>query len=230
MFFLILACAPAPEPDPVVAVVPVAQPPAPPAPAAAPEPDVPTFDGATRPLTDAERAAMTGVTWHPGCPVDLDALAAVQVTHWWDDRPHQGLLVVHADHAEGVLGVFRALFDARFPIERVEPAVAFGGSDDAMMDANNTSAFNCRAITGGSAYSEHSYGHALDLNPRINPYVRGDLVLPESGRPHVDRDPTVPGLIVADDAVVQAFAGIGWSWGGAWTRLKDYQHFSATGK
>ena len=230
MLFWILACAPVPDAPPPAPTAPHVDPaPAPPTPVQA-EPAVPTFRGATRPLTDAEKTAMTGVTWHEGCPVPLDALAAVELTHWWDDAEREGLLVVHVDHAEGVLGVFRTLYDARFPIERVEPAVAFGGSDDAMMDANNTSAFNCRAITGGTAYSEHSYGHALDLNPRINPYVSGRLVLPESGRPYLERDPSVPGLIVHDDVVVRALAEIGWSWGGYWTRLKDYQHFSATGK
>ena len=35
-------------------------------------------------------------------------------------------------------------------------------------------------------------------------------------------------MIHPDDAAVQAFATIGWSWGGNWTTLKDYQHFSLT--
>ena len=98
------------------------------------------------------------------------------------------------------------------------------------MAANNTSAFNCRKKTGGKSWSEHSYGAAIDVNTIQNPYVRGARVLPPAGRPYVDRDPTVPGLIVAEGAVVKAFRDIGWKWGGHWRSLKDYQHFSASGK
>jgi D-alanyl-D-alanine carboxypeptidase len=35
---------------------------------------------------------------------------------------------------------------------------------------------------------------------------------------------------VEGDAVVAAFASIGWEWGGNWVSLKDYQHFSASGR
>ena len=37
-------------------------------------------------------------------------------------------------------------------------------------------------------------------------------------------------MIHAGDAVVDAFAARGWSWGGYWSSLKDYQHFSTTGR
>nr|WP_235738874.1 M15 family metallopeptidase [Nocardioides alcanivorans] len=37
-------------------------------------------------------------------------------------------------------------------------------------------------------------------------------------------------MITADDPVVQAFARIGWGWGGSWNSLKDYQHFSASNR
>ena len=107
---------------------------------------------------------------------------------------------------------------------------AFGGSDDASMAANNTSAFNCRKATGGTSWSEHSYGRAIDVNPVQNPYVKGSLVLPQSGSAYVDRSRTIPGMIRAGDAVVRAFAAQGWAWGGTWTSLKDYQHFSTTGR
>ena len=30
--------------------------------------------------------------------------------------------------------------------------------------------------------------------------------------------------------VVRAFGSIGWSWGGEWQSLKDYQHFSQNGR
>ena len=65
------------------------------------------------------------------------------LTHWgFDGRIRRGELVVHVDDAEGVVGAFRALFDARFPIEQVRLVDDFGGDDDRSMAANNTSAFN----------------------------------------------------------------------------------------
>lgn len=143
----------------------------------------------------------------------------------FDGADHTGALIVHRDWAEAVLGVFDRIHRAGFPIQRIEPVSAYGGSDDASMAANNTSAFNCRPVTGGSSWSNHSYGTAIDLNPIQNPYVRGTTILPPSGAAYAhDRSPR-QGVITAGDAVVSAFGSIGWSWGGNWTSLKDYQHF-----
>ena len=107
----------------------------------------------------------------------------------------------------------------------------FGADDAASMAANNTSAFNCRGIDGRpGAWSEHSYGWAIDVNPVQNPWVRGSQVDPPSGAPYVDRTLQTPGMVHADDGVVQAFRSIGWAWGGYFRNAKDYQHFSATGR
>lgn len=169
-------------------------------------------------------------TWRPGCPVGPEWLRRLTVTYrGFDGLEHQGTLIVHLDHVRNVVNVFSQLYAMDFPIERMEPVDAFGGSDDASMAANNTSAFNCRAVTGGTGWSEHSFGWALDINPVQNPYVRGATVLPPAGREHLTRT-AAPGRILAGDAVVQAFAAIGWSWGGAWTSPRDYQHFSATNR
>lgn len=98
---------------------------------------------------------------------------------------------------------------------------AFGADDDASMAADNTSAFNCRPITGGGGWSLHSYGVAIDINPRENPYVSGSLVLPPEGAAYLDRSAAVPGLIRAGDPVVAR----GFAWGGYWSDPIDYQHF-----
>lgn len=189
------------------------------------------FHGTARPLTDAERAAMTGVVWEPACPVGLDALVVLELTHH-DGRggTPTGRLVVHADVADDLVGVFRGLYQARFPIASMLPAEHFGGDDDRSMAANNTVAFHCRNVAGTSVWSEHATGRALDLNPLWNPWVRGHQVDPEAGRPWADRSRQAPGMVHAGDAVVQAFAAIGWGWGGTWTRSQDHQHFSASGK
>ena len=238
LVMLLLACSggaeveapPEPAVSPVAETAPAAEPP-PPVEAA-----VPKYSAKVRPLSEAERAAMTGVTWTEGCPLSLDQLRVVELNHWKlsdqgeVDGVAEGLLVVAEEHAVGVAAVFQSLFKAEFPLTSVRPAHEFGGDDDVMMRQNNTSAFNCRAIKGTDTYSEHSYGHAIDVNPLRNPWVQGDKVDPPEGSAFVARDASVPGVIVEDGPVVAAFAKIGWRWGGLWTRSLDYQHFSASGK
>lgn len=70
----------------------------------------------------------------------------------------------------------------------------------------------------------------LDLNPFQNPFRRDDLVLPELAGSYLDRGWRRPGMITADGVVTRTFTRIGWSWGGGFQSLKDYQHFSATGR
>ncbi|WP_082570523.1 M15 family metallopeptidase [Cellulomonas sp. Root485] len=169
-------------------------------------------------------------SWRPGCPVPLEDLRYVTVTHRdFDGEKAQGELVVHADAAEDMVTVFRALFDAGYPVRSMRLVDDFGASDDASMDADNTSAFNCRAITGGTGWSEHAYGRAIDVNPVENPYVSGSSVGPSAGRAFVSR-PDRPGVIHDGDEVVRAFAAVGWLWGGDWDSPVDYQHFSPSGR
>lgn len=134
-----------------------------------------------------------------------------------------------ASLAEEVVAIMNDLYDARFPIERMEPVDVYDGDDDLSMAANNTSAFNCRPVTGGSSWSEHSYGRAIDINPLVNPYVRGSTVLPPEGAQYADRSLSATGMIHGGDQVVDAFAAQGWKWGGYWDSPIDYQHFSTTG-
>jgi hypothetical protein len=106
-----------------------------------------------------------------------------------------------------------------------------GADDFASIEADNTSAFNCRLRTGSTTeFSQHSYGTAIDLNPLRNPYVgtSGTTSHPASV-PYLERSPR-PGVITGDGPVVAAFREIGWSWGGDWSTVKDYQHFSLSGR
>ena len=107
----------------------------------------------------------------------------------------------------------------------------FAGSDDASMDADNTSGFNCRlAVTSGPAqWSVHAFGKAIDVNPVENPYLEGGRVLPHAGAAFVNRNDVRPGMAVLGSPLNVAFAAAGWQWGGGWTGSPDYQHFSASG-
>jgi len=189
------------------------------------DPMLPAFASSIAPVSAAELSS----SWRAGCPVGPERLRMVTVSYVdFAGVSGTGRIVVRDDVADAVVAIFARLYDLRYPIARMEPVEAYGGSDDASMDADNTSAFNCRKTTGGSSYSEHSYGTAIDINPIENPYVKGSTVLPEAGRAFVARNPA-PGVILDGDAVVQAFADHGFSWGGHWNSLKDYQHFSVSG-
>jgi len=230
MLFILLACSTAPQTSPIIAPEPAPQP----VPVAQPAPDTdPLFSYDIEPLPADLRGMMENTTYQAGCPVGLDELVLLTASRWgFDGQPATGTVVLRADVVDVVVDVLEAAWDARFPIERMEPASAFGGSDEASMAANNTSAFNCRPITGGSSWSQHSYGNAIDINPRQNPYISGSgkTILPPEGAPYVVRDPGVPGLIVDPSPIVDTFRSHGWGWGGDWSSLKDYQHFSESGK
>jgi len=178
------------------------------------------------------RETMTGVSWRAGCPVGLHDLRLVRASHWgFDGRRRTGRLIVHRDVASDVVTVLRRLFAARFPIRRMVPVDAYGGSDFRSIEADNTSAFNCRPVEGTNRWSEHAYGRAIDLNPLENPYVHGDGTTSHgASRPYLRRSPYRPGMAVEGGAVVRAFDAVGWSWGGRWSGVKDHQHFSASGR
>ena len=175
---------------------------------------------------------MSGVSWRPGCPVGLDDLRLVRARHWgFDGRVRTGRLVVHRDVARDVVAVLRRLYAARFPIRRMVPVDAYGASDFRSIEADNTSAFNCRYVDGTTRWSEHAYGRAIDLNPIENPYVTSNgTTSHRSSRQYLRRSPSRPGMAVEGGVVVRAFDAVGWSWGGRWSGAKDYQHFSASSR
>ena len=192
----------------------------------------PPFRGSVSPIPAPLRETMTGVSWRPGCPVSLRDLRVVLARHWgFDGRARTGRLIVHRDVADDVLTVLRRLYAARFPIRRMVPVDAYGGSDFRSIQADNTSAFNCRFVDGTTRWSEHAYGRAIDLNPIENPYVTsGGTTSHGASRPYLRRSRYRPGMAVEGGVAVRAFAAVGWSWGGRWPGARDYQHFSASGR
>ena len=191
-------------------------------------PASPRFSSTVTPVpTDVLRRS----TWSRGCPVTRDDLRYLTVTfHGFDQLPHTGELLVHRTVARDVVSVFRALYRTRFPIEEMHVVTREELDLAPTGDGNNTTAFVCRAARGSTSWSEHAYGRALDVNPFHNPYARADVVLPELASAYVDRDRRRPGMTRSGDAVTQAFDAIGWQWGGDWDSLKDWMHFSATGR
>jgi hypothetical protein len=123
------------------------------------------------------------------------------------------------------------LYHLHYPIRRMRLVDAYGADDHRSMAADNTTAFNCRFVAGRpGVWSEHAYGRAIDVNPVENPYVAGAHVSPPAGEPFARRSRHRQGMIHRGGPVVRAFASVGWEWAGNWPRVKDYQHFSSTGK
>jgi hypothetical protein len=171
-------------------------------------------------------------SWHRGCPLAPASLRRLRLTYWgFDGRAHAGALIVSVKAVGSLTRVFSRLYAASFPIRRLRPIDAYGGSDERSLDADNTAAFNCRyaVAPGPKRWSVHAYGFAVDVNPVENPYVEGGRVHPRAARGYLDRSRYRRGMAVRGGLLVRAFADVGWQWGGRWSGSPDYQHFSATG-
>ena len=193
----------------------------------------PPYFATISPLPDDIRAWMNGLSWRPGCPVLLRDLRLIRLRYWGFDRvAHRGRLVVHRDVAEKIAGVFRRLYEVRFPIRQMRLVDYYGADDRTSMSHDNTSAFNCRWRAGQpGVWSQHAYGRAIDVNPLENPYVWSGGVSPPNGARFADRSERRRGMIFHGDPVWWAFRNRGWEWGGDWTgSVRDYQHFSRNGR
>lgn len=169
-------------------------------------------------------------TWKPNCPVKPDQLRYLTMSfRGFDARAHTGEMLVNAAVAQTVLGIFKRLFAAGFPIEEMRITTAAELKLPPTGDGNNTNAFVCRQIRGQTEWSAHAYGLAIDLNPFNNPSVKGDLVLPELASSYLDRDWMRSGMVRDGGVAVTAFESAGWKWGGRWSSPVDFMHFSANG-
>jgi len=192
------------------------------------------------PISDEVWRDMRGKSWHPnrGCP-SRDRLVLLTVPFRnFAGQTASGQLIVAKSVAPVVSRIFNEIYDsAAFRIERMERIDKYNGDDDASMAANNTSAFNCRPVAGATRLSAHAFGLAIDVNPVQNPSVEGADIAPPEGRAF-DRpakrkaahDRGQHGIILPGGPAVIAFKRNGWKWGGDWTTMKDYQHFSASGR
>lgn len=172
-------------------------------------------------------AADLATTWQPGCPVEPEQLRRVDLNYLgFDGQTHRGQLVVHTDLVAEVITIFEQLNRLGYPVEKIQTVDHFPDADDELsMEANNTSAFNCRRIPGTDDWSLHAYGRAIDVNPLINPclYASGYFE-PQNAAAYLDRSRTDPGLLHDGDPAERVFTDRGWQWGGYW-RTPDYQHF-----
>lgn len=136
-----------------------------------------------------------------------------------EGRTQRGEMVVNRRIANDVLTIFDSLYRAQYRIASIRLVDAYGASDERSMEANNTSCFNYRRMTESKTgrISLHGLGLAIDINPLWNPYVKGNVVLPRGAK----RTPR----ITHRDLAYRLFRAHGFTWGGDWPKVKDYQHF-----
>lgn len=179
---------------------------------------------------------INGKSYRENPDIGLDQLRYLKVLHYnFQHEIQVGEMIVNAQIAEDVLGVFRELFQNEYEIQSmflIDNYWAGTGDDTdfASIENNNTSCFNYRAVTGGSNLSNHAYGCAIDINPQQNPYV-----IYENGAPSqwshsnadefIDRESGKAHVITHEDLCYQIFSDYGFSWGGDWENPKDFQHF-----
>ena len=180
-----------------------------------------------------EQRMLEGNSFKKGCPVPLEDLKYLSIKHLgFDGKDKIGELIVHKSIAENTLKIFDELYAIKYPIYKMKLVSDYKADDWVSIEDNNTSAFNCRAITGKkNKWSKHAYGKAIDINPIENPYIskKGHIShensLKYKTRKHEKETLKDKAVLLKNDKAVKIFENYGWKWGGDWITIKDYQHF-----
>jgi len=180
-----------------------------------------------------KKRMIKGNSWRKGCPVALKDLRYLRVKHIdFRGKEMMGEIIVHKEVSDEVTKIFKALYEIGYPIKKMRLVSDYKGSDWQSIEADNTSAFNCRNATGSKKWSKHSYGKAIDINPIENPYIsrKGRISHKESltyrKRVHKKSTYADKAVLLKNDKAIKIFKKYGWKWGGDWSGVKDYQHFS----
>lgn len=194
------------------------------------------------PLSDNLRRYITGVSFpasgsENGAPepeISLDELRYVHILHMdFEGSPAEGELICNETIAQDLLEIFYELYRSEYRLEKVLLIDEYDGDDNASMEDNNTSCFNYRPVEGSTRLSKHAYGLAVDINPLYNPYITyetdgSEKVQPASASAYADRSLSFPYKIDEEDLCCKLFLEHGFTWGGHWNNVKDYQHFQKT--
>ena len=182
-----------------------------------------------QPLPESIQQFITGRSYRENNDIGLDELAYLQMKFvGFDGKTQTGEMIVHYSLAREVLEIFCELYKSGYQIEKMKLVDEYDADDERSMSDNNSSAFNYRVVADTDIISMHGYGRAIDINPRINPYIVGEKVMPANGAAFADRTKSFPHKIDHDDICYKLFKSRGWTWGGDWKTQKDYQHFYKT--
>lgn len=181
-------------------------------------------------IPESVRLRMQGKSMPSDATISFDDLSYLRITYLdYNGKTREGEMIVHNKLADEVLEIFKEIYEAKFPIERIQLVDDYNASDHASMVNNNTSAFCYRTIAGTNKVSNHGKGVAIDINPFYNPHVlksSGKVNPPEASK-YANRTLNAKGMIKYNDVVYKAFVSRGWKWGGSWNN-PDYQHFEKT--
>ncbi len=184
-------------------------------------------------ISDVVFTRMQGKTWKKECPLKRSDYRYLKILHRNADGVTQmGEMICNKSIADKLVRIFRLLYEANYRIERMVLLDDYDADDERSMTDNNTSCFNYRVVKGSAKLSAHAKGLAIDINPLYNPYVKqgkqGIVIQPVAGRKYAyrrDKRKDIPYKIDHNDLAYKLFKEYGFSWGGDWRSLKDYQHF-----
>lgn len=184
-------------------------------------------------LTDEIKEKITGISYPASseeAEISYDDLSVVHVQYYdFSGIVQEGELVCNQAIAQDLVEIFEALYEKKYPIEKILLVDEYDGDDEASMADNNSSCFNYRVVAGTKHLSNHAYGLAVDINPLYNPYIttrNGKTVIsPAGSEAYTDRSGDFDHKIDENDLCYRLFTEYGFTWGGAWTHSKDYQHF-----
>lgn len=186
---------------------------------------------------DAIYKRIVNKSFNPKGIVSLSSLRYIKVLHYnWNHKIQIGEMIVNKSIASNVLSIWQNLFNYEYEIGKmylIDHKKIWKGnakdSDDYSCSVNNTSCFCYRSIISGGKLSDHSYGKAIDINPKPNPYVykkNGKWTCQRSDElKYINRNNNYKGMIKTSDYAYKQFIKYGFKWGGAWSSPKDYQHF-----
>ncbi len=168
-------------------------------------------------------------SWKKNNPVPMKDLSYIQFIHInFEGKDKLGEMIVHKKIAKELLEIFYELYLEKYPIHQCRLVDDYNAEDEASMQANNSSAFCSREnLSRPGIFSKHSYGIAIDINPKFNPYYnyQTGLLAPKGSEQYMDRTLHKIGMIYPEDACYKAFTKRGFVWGGSWTNRVDYHHF-----
>ncbi|MBQ7583773.1 MAG: M15 family metallopeptidase [Lachnospiraceae bacterium] len=184
----------------------------------------------SEPVPDEVFARMSGVSFPAGCTISREDLRYLRLSyHDFNGNPQLGELVCNKKIADDMTEIFRELYKRGYQIEKMKLIDDYGGDDDLSCADDNTSCFNYRTVAGSNNLSKHAMGVAIDINPFYNPYVTYpdgvERISPPGSEPYADRSADFPHKIGPGDDAYELFIAHGFTWGGNWKTLKDYQHF-----
>lgn len=163
--------------------------------------------------------------------ISYDDLRYVSVLYYnFKGIERTGELICNKAIAQDLVEIFHELYRNEYQIEQIALIDEYGGDDTLSMQDNNTSCFNYRVVDGTPNLSKHALGLAIDINPFFNPYVvyKNDgatYISPQGSETYADRSKDFAYKIDENDLCYRLFKEHGFTWGGDWNSLKDYQHF-----